>query len=151
MWGISYSYLCSATVPSDIFFNQGRKIKTKKTYGSLVRHKRCCVHNMLPVCWYPRPPAASICFLMPTLARLSISWCTHFLPSFIGYVGYITLWFPSWHQQLFKNYVKLSVLFSPGNDIRALPLSVPLSLPIASCFTFRCHHHFANLKIPRRK
>lgn len=74
-----------------------------------------------------------------------------FLPSFIGYVGYITLWFPSWHQQLFKNYVKLSVLFSPGNDIRALPLSVPLSLPIASCFTFPCHHHFANLKIPRRK
>lgn len=137
MWNITYRYFCSATMLSNFFFLKQERKRQRKPMAvrfdtncvNVMVHKWWCIHNMLPV-WPPRPPAALMCFLMPTLARFYITWRTHVLHSSIGYVDYdIT---PSGSHAGICNCSKIMsnpmVLFSPGNDTRALPLSIPLSV-----------------------
>ena len=89
-------------------------------------------------------------------ARIYITWCTHFLHSFIGSVRYVT-------PPLITNLVSAAVvlrlskpcdLFSPGEDFIPLSLSIPLSPPISFCLSFLLSsplNHFKKKKIRGRK
>lgn len=106
---LQLSLFCYNTKWLFFFLNQER-IKGKKIYVSLVRHKWCCIHNILLV-WSVRPPS-SMCLFVPTLVWPYITWYTHvftLLLHCLCQLRYIPF-FPSWHLRLFENVIKAKCL-----------------------------------------